>query len=49
MPTYEKPAISDLGDLVTITQGSFNKVGSTADTFTAITGGVVIGSLTLAP
>lgn len=47
--SYEAPTVKDLGSLRDLTQQSFNKVGSTPDTFTAITNGTVIGSLTSSP
>ena len=46
---YEAPAVKDLGSLTDLTAQSFNKVGSTPDSFTAITNGVVIGSLVSSP
>lgn len=46
---YERPQIRDLGSVRELTQGTFNKVGSTADTFTVITNGIVIGSLVTSP
>ena len=42
---YEAPAVKDLGSLRDLTEQNFNKVGSTPDSFTAITNGVVIGSV----
>ena len=46
---YETPSLTDLGSLEELTEQQFNKVGSTPDTFTTITNGVVIGSLVGAP
>jgi hypothetical protein len=46
---YETPAVNDLGSLRELTQQTFNKVGTTPDTFTTITNGVVIGSLVSSP
>ena len=46
---YEAPSVKDLGSLTELTEQSFNKVGSTPDTFTQITNGVVIGSLVNSP
>ncbi|HEX8067151.1 MAG TPA: lasso RiPP family leader peptide-containing protein [Thermoleophilaceae bacterium] len=46
---YEAPKVDDLGTLRDLTEQSFNKVGSTPDSFTAITNGVVIGSLVSSP
>lgn len=46
---YEPPTIERLGSLHELTLQTFNKVGSTPDTFTAITNGVVIGSLVFSP
>lgn len=46
---YEAPTVQDLGSLTDLTAQSFNKVGSTPDSFTAITNGVVIGSLVSSP
>ena len=47
--TYEAPTVKDLGSLRDLTQQSFNKVGTTPDSFTAITNGIVIGSLVNSP
>jgi hypothetical protein len=47
--TYEKPTLTDLGSLEELTEGTFNKVGTTADTFTTVTNGIVIGSLVSSP
>lgn len=47
--TYEAPEVFELGSLEELTEGSFNKVGSTPDMFTQVTGGVVIGSLVTSP
>ena len=46
---YEAPKVRDLGSLAQITEGTFNKVGSTPDAFTAITNGAVIWSLVPRP
>ena len=46
---YEKPVLREIGSLEEMTEQTFNKVGSTADAFTAITNGVVIGSLVTSP
>ena len=46
---YETPVLRDLGSLEELTRGTFNKVGSTEDTFTVITNGIVIGSLVTSP
>ena len=43
---YERPQIREVGSVRELTLQSFNKVGSTPDYFTAITNGIVIGSLT---
>ena len=45
MMQYEKPEVRDLGSLSELTEQSFNKIGRTPDIYTAITNGVVIGSL----
>ena len=47
--SYEKPALRDVGTLQDLTEGTFNKVGTPSDAFTAITNGVVIGSLVVSP
>lgn len=44
--TYVAPEMRELGSLTDLTLQSFNKVGTTPDTFTAITNNIVIGSLT---
>lgn len=49
MTRYEKPEVTDLGGLVELTQGTLNKVGATSDVFTAITNGIVVGSLVASP
>lgn len=49
MKPYSGPEVVDLGDLVTMTQQSFNKVGSDPDVYTAATAGVVVGSVVAAP
>ena len=46
---YEAPKLRELGSLEKLTEQTFNKVGSTPDSFTAITGGVVVGSLVPTP
>lgn len=46
---YETPEVRDLGSLEDLTAGTFNKVGTTEDTFTVITNGIVIGSLVSSP
>jgi hypothetical protein len=46
---YETPAFRELGTLEELTAGTFNKVGTTEDTFTVITNGIVIGSLVASP
>lgn len=46
---YEAPVVKDLGSLTDLTAQSFNKVGPNPDTFTAITNGVVVGSLVSSP
>lgn len=46
---YEVPTVQDLGSLEEMTEQTFNKVGPTEDTFTAITNGIVIGSLVTSP
>ncbi|MFL5780462.1 MAG: lasso RiPP family leader peptide-containing protein [Thermoleophilaceae bacterium] len=46
---YEAPAVRDLGSLTELTAQTFNKVGTTPDTFTQITNGAVIGSLVSSP
>ena len=43
--SYETPEIRDIGSIRELTEGTFNKVGATADVFTAVTNGIVIGSL----
>lgn len=43
--SYEPPRFKELGSLKDLTAGSFNKVGQTPDSFTAVTNGIVIGSL----
>ena len=42
--TYTPPTVTDLGTVREMTLAN-NKVGTTPDAFTAITGGAVIGSL----
>ena len=42
--TYTPPAVTDLGSVRELTLAN-NKVGSSPDVFTAITGGAVVGSL----
>lgn len=49
MTRYEKPQVKDLGDLIELTQGTLNKVGTASDVFTAITNGIVIGSVVASP
>jgi hypothetical protein len=49
MASYETPSLVDLGTLAELTQGTFNKVGSTSDVFTVVTNGIVIGSLVTSP
>lgn len=49
MNKYEKPEVRELGDLVAMTQATFNKIGSTPDVFTVTTQGAVVGSLVMAP
>lgn len=46
---YEAPAFRELGTLQELTAQTFNKVGTTEDTFTVITNGIVIGSLVTSP
>lgn len=46
---YTAPKFDELGSLHQLTEQTFNKVGSTPDTFTAITNGAVIGSLINSP
>ena len=46
---YERPQIRELGSVTELTKGTFNKVGTTADSFTVITNGIVIGSLVVSP
>ena len=47
--TYESPTVTDLGSLRDLTEQTFNKVGTTPDSFTVITNGIVIGSLVNSP
>jgi len=47
--SYEVPTVQDLGSLEEMTEQTFNKVGTTEDTFTTITNGIVIGSLVTSP
>jgi hypothetical protein len=42
---YEAPQLREIGSVRELTEQIFNKVGSTPDAFTAITGGAVVGSL----
>lgn len=49
MHEYQKPEIRELGDLTTITQATFNKIGGTPDVFTVTTQGAVVGSLVMTP
>lgn len=49
MHEYEKPTVTELGDLVAMTQQAFNKVGSDPDIYTAATVGVVVGSTVPSP
>ena len=46
---YQRPEIKDLGSVRELTQQTLNKVGSTADVFTTITNGIVIGSVVNSP
>ncbi len=46
---YEKPELRELGTVDEMTEGTFNKVGTTSDSFTVITNGIVIGSLVASP
>lgn len=46
---YEVPTVQDLGSLAEMTEGTFNKVGTSPDLFTQVTNGVVIGSLVTSP
>jgi len=43
--TYERPHFREIGSVRDLTLQHFNKIGSTPDVYTAITNGVVIGSL----
>jgi len=43
--SYTPPSVTEIGTLRDDTLQTFNKVGGTPDVFTAITGGVVVGSL----
>ena len=43
--TYEAPSICELGSLHEVTLDPFNKVGNSADIYTGLTQGQVIGSL----
>ncbi len=43
---YRTPEVRDLGSVAEMTGQTFNKVGSASDSFTAVTNGVIIGSLT---
>lgn len=45
MKPYNEPEVVDLGDLVSLTQQQFNKVGNTPDMYTPATAGVVVGSI----
>lgn len=47
--TYATPEVRDLGTLTDLTLQSFNKVGTSPDTLSAITNGVVIGSFVAVP
>lgn len=49
MRAYESPQIKELGSLQDLTLQSYNKVGGTPDVYSAITNGVVIGSLVQYP
>ena len=46
---YHRPEVKDLGSVRELTQGTFNKIGSTPDIFTAVTNGAVIGSVVASP
>ena len=46
---WESPEITDLGSLPEMTAQTFNKVGTTPDVFTAVTNGIVVGSLVTSP
>ena len=46
---YEVPTVQDLGSLEEMTEQTLNKVGSTEDIFTAVTNGIVIGSVVNSP
>jgi hypothetical protein len=39
---YEAPTVRDLGTVEEMTQ-DLNKIGPSADSFTALTGGIVVG------
>ena len=41
---YEAPRIETLGSIAELTE-AMNKVGENSDQFTAVTGGLVVGSL----
>jgi hypothetical protein len=45
MEHYVPPHLTELGSVRDLTHQSFNKVGNSPDNFTAVTNGIVIGSL----
>lgn len=49
MKNYESPELREIGSVEELTEQTVNKVGSTPDAFTAITGGAVVGSVIPAP
>jgi hypothetical protein len=47
--TYERPQFREIGSVKDLTFGTVNKVGAAADIFTALTNGIVIGSIVASP
>lgn len=45
---YEAPSVTEIGTLADLTRAN-NKFGLTADQYTAVTGGAIVGSLTPTP
>jgi hypothetical protein len=46
---YQAPVVSTLGTVEELTEQAQNKVGSSSDIYTPLTGGQVVGSLVPAP
>lgn len=46
---YQRPSIREIGSIRELTLQAFNKIGQDPDMFTAITAGIVVGSVLPAP